>query len=103
MQRKKTCNSNLQLKKSTIDIYTTVTERYCTHQVPFMCFYAARLERGHPWGAIKIDFKRRTNGLVFNYEYSDGDCNVTNYIDPVDDVMTVAIGLWVVLCTGDAH
>jgi hypothetical protein len=41
------------------------------------CFYAARSERGHPWNAIKIDF-RLTNGFVSNY-----DDHVTNSIEPV--------------------
>jgi hypothetical protein len=40
-------------------------------------------------GAIKIGF-RLTNGLVSNYEYSNGDSHVTNSIEPTDDVMTVA-------------
>jgi hypothetical protein len=37
------------------------------------------------------------------YEYSSGDCHMTNSIEPVDDVMTVATVLWVALRTGAAH
>ena len=36
------------------------------------CFYTAIIKCGHLRGAIKIDF-RLTNGLLSNYEYSDGD------------------------------
>jgi hypothetical protein len=50
----------------------------------------ARLERDHPQGAMKIEFCL-TNGLVSNYEYSNRNGHVTNSIEPVDDVMTVAV------------
>jgi len=53
------------------------------------CFYATRLEHVHPLGVKKCDF-RLTNGLVSNYEYSNGDGHMTNSVDPADDVMSVA-------------
>ena len=49
-------------------------------------FYAARLEHGHLWGAIKIDFCL-TNGFISNYEYSNGDGDVTNSIGLANDIM----------------
>ena len=55
-----------------------------------------QVERGHPQSAIKIYF-RLTNGLVSNYEYSNGDGHVTNSIEPVDDA--VAVILWIALRT----
>ena len=58
--------------------------------------YATRRERGHPRGVIKL-YVRLTNGLVSNYEYSNGDDHVTNSIEPSDDVMTVAIVVLVAL------
>jgi hypothetical protein len=61
------------------------------------CFYAARLEHCHPRGAIKINFCL-TNGLISNYECSNGDGHMTNSIEPADDVMTFAAVLWVALC-----
>jgi hypothetical protein len=57
------------------------------------CFYAARLESGHPRGAINIDF-RLTNGLVSNYEYSNGDGQIlssTNDAAYRDDVLTAQV------------
>jgi hypothetical protein len=42
-------------------------------------------------GRNKIDF-RLINGLVSNYQYSNGDAHVTNPIEPADNVMTVATG-----------
>ena len=46
---------------------------------------------------------RLTNEFVANYEYSNGEGNVTNSFDPADDVMTVAIVLRVALCACAAH
>jgi hypothetical protein len=53
------------------------------------CFYATGIARGHLRGAVKIDF-HLNNGLISNYEYSNGEGHVTNSIEPVDDVMIVA-------------
>ena len=117
----KICKSNLQLNDkpplSHPDSYITTTERCCTHHVPVVedcsefgnfvitlmqCFYADRLESGHPRGVIKIDF-RLTNVLVYNYVYSNGDGHVTNFIEPTDDVMTVVVIVWVALRTCTAY
>jgi hypothetical protein len=66
------------------------------------CFFAARLEREHPRCAIKI-YIRLTNGLVSNYEYSNGDDHVTAFSEPADYVMTVPVVLLIALRTGAAH
>jgi hypothetical protein len=52
-------------------------------------FNAARLKRGHP--------------IIPNYQYSKGDGNVTNSIEPTDDVLTVAAIVWVSLRPSAAH
>ena len=39
---------------------------------------------------MKIEFCL-TNGLVSNYEYSNGNGHVANSIEHVDDVITVAV------------
>ena len=44
-----------------------------------------------------------TNGLVSGFEYSNGDCHVTNTTEPSDDVMIVVVVLWVVVRTGAAN
>jgi hypothetical protein len=46
-------------------------------------------------GRIIIDF-RLNNGLVSNNEYSNGDGQLTNSIQPADDVLTVVAVLWFV-------
>ena len=63
---------------------------YCRHRT---LLYPSRFSHksGHPRCAIKIDFLL-TKGLVSNYEYSNGDGNVSNSIEPVSDLMTV---LWI--------
>jgi len=54
------------------------------------CLYATGLKRGHPRAAIKIDICL-TNGLVFNFDNSNGDGHVTISIEPADDVMTMTV------------
>jgi hypothetical protein len=66
------------------------------------CFYPTRFERDHQRGANIIDF-RLTNEFVLNYEYSNGEGNVTNFIEPTDDVMTVAVVLSVAFCACASH
>jgi hypothetical protein len=86
-------------------MYTTATERCCTHLVPvmkFQCFYPIRFERDHPRGAKIIAF-RLTNEFVLNYEYSNGEGNVINFIEPTDDVLTVTVVLSVASCACAAH
>ena len=66
------------------------------------CFYAARPESGNPHGAIKIDV-RLTIGRVSNYEHSNEDGHVNNFIEPADDVLTVVAVLWDACRAGAAH
>jgi hypothetical protein len=46
---------------------------------------------------------RPSTGLNSNYQYSKGDGNVTNSIEPTDDVLTVAAIVWVSLRPSAAH
>ena len=100
----KTCKSTWHFKKSTPESYTAATELLypsrSRHEM--QCFFAARLEREHPRCAIKI-YIRLTNGLVSNYEYSNGDDHVTAFSEPADYVMTVPVVLLIALRTGAAH
>ena len=71
----KTCKSNWQLTEKYSQTFPSPPPNAL---VPIACqswktvFYATRGKRGHPQGAITIYFLL-TNGLVSNYEYSNGD------------------------------
>ena len=98
----KTCKSNLQLKEK---YPRQLHRRYRTLLYPpssrnelAVFFYTTRIERG-----AKIINFRLTNEFVLNYEYSNGEGNVTNFIEPADDLMTVAVVLSVAYCACAAH
>jgi hypothetical protein len=97
-----TWTSNLQLKEQHPE---QLSGRHGTALYPLhsrhamQCFHDTRFDRDHPRGAIKIE-SRLTYWLVSNFEYFNEDYHVTNSIEPTNDVMKVAIILWVALHAG---
>jgi hypothetical protein len=101
----KTCKSNLQLKEK---YPRHVYHRYRTLLYPprsrhEISVFLSHQIRTRPSKGRKIIAFRLTNEFVLNYEYSNGEGNVINFIEPTDDVLTVTVVLSVASCACAAH